>query len=296
MKIKNFYSFIISFLIIPFSSNIGINFFSISSDIALFTKEAKATNWNAYKLNFDNGYRMLNKGEYEKAIEYFNKAIKQYSREGAAYYNRGNAYSELGKSEEAIKDYLTSIELDSETGNQYAYNNISIEYDALGDYKKAIKYINLAIKAYPKDGLYFMNRGSYNLELENFDQAVKDYEKAGELYLKYKNRASGYAECPKGKNLIHCQMDSWYYNDIGWAKENLGDFNGALVSYNKAIEINFPNDEKYIWFSNRGNVKYELGDEKGACKDYKFAASNGDEEQTKWLNSREGKWCKRMKL
>ena len=51
----------------------------------------------------------------KKAIEYFNKAIKQYSREVASYYNRGNAYSELGKSEEAIKDYLNSIELDSET-------------------------------------------------------------------------------------------------------------------------------------------------------------------------------------
>jgi len=296
MKMKNLYSFLISFLIIPFSSNIGVTFFTLSSDFALLTKEVKATNWNAYKLNFENGYRMLNKGEYEKAIEYFNKAIKQYSREGAAYYNRGNAYSELGKSEEAIKDYLTSIELDSETGNQYAYNNISIEYDALGDYKNAIKYINLAIKAYPKDGLYYMNRGSYNLELENFDQAVKDYEKAGELYLKYKNRASGYAECPKGKNLIHCQMDSWYYYDLGWAKENLDDLKGALDNYNKAIEINYPIEEKYFWFSSRGDIKYELGDEEGACKDYKLAASLGDEETSEWLNSRDGKWCKKMKL
>ncbi|WP_269617306.1 tetratricopeptide repeat protein [Prochlorococcus marinus] len=294
MKTKNLYAFLISFLIIPFSSNLGITFFSLSSDIALLTKEVKATNWNTYKLNFENGYRMLNKGEYEKAIEYFNKAIKQYSREGAAYYNRGNAYSELGKSEEAIKDYLKSIELDSETGNQYAYNNISIEYDALGDYKNAIKYINLAIKAYPKDGLYFMNRGSYNLELENFDQAVKDYEKAGELYLKYKNRTSGYAECPKNKNLVHCQMDSWYYYDLGWAKENLDDLKGALDNYNKAIKINFPTEEKYFWFSSRGDIKYEIGDEEGACKDYKLAASLGDEEKSEWLNSRDGKWCKKM--
>jgi len=56
-----------------------------------------------------------------------------------------------------------------------------------------------------------MNRGSYNLELENLEQAVKEYEKAGALYLKYKNRTSGYAECPKNKNLIYCQKDSWYY-------------------------------------------------------------------------------------
>ena len=139
MKTKNLYAFLISLFIVPFSANLGLTFFSLSSDVSLLTKEVEATNWNTYKLNFDNGYRMLNKGEYEKAIEYFSKAIKQYSREGAVYYNRGNAYSELGKSEEAIKDYLKSIELDSETGNQYAYNNISIEYELLGDYKNRLE-------------------------------------------------------------------------------------------------------------------------------------------------------------
>ena len=76
MKTKNLYSFLLSFLVIPFSANLGIIFFTLSSDIALFKQEAKATNRNAYKLNFDNGYRMLGKGEYQKALEYFNKAIK----------------------------------------------------------------------------------------------------------------------------------------------------------------------------------------------------------------------------
>ena len=295
MRTKNLYSFLLSFLIVPFSANIGITLFSLSSDIALFTKEAKATNWNAFKLNFDKGYRSLNKGNYQKALEYLNKAIKNYALDGPTYYNRGNAYMGLEKYQEAIKDYLRSIELDSETGNQYAYNNIAISYENLGDYKNAIKYINLAIKAYPKSGLYFENRGLYNLELEKFKQAEKDLEEAGKVYLKYKNTRM-YEDCPKNKKLIHCQMDSWYYNDLGWAKENLGDLKGALENYNKAIEINYPNEEKYIWFNNRGNIKYELGDEKGACKDYKFAASIGDEEGIEWLNSRDGKWCKKMKL
>ena len=73
---------------------------------------------------------------------------------------------------------------------------------------------------------------------------------------------------------------------------------GALENYDKAIEINYPNpnEEKYILFNNRGNVKYELGDEKGACKDYKFAASLGDEEGTEWLKSRKGKWCRKMEF
>tara|TARA_B100000579_G_scaffold47278_1_gene32954 strand:+ start:624 stop:881 length:258 start_codon:yes stop_codon:yes gene_type:complete len=47
---------------------------------------------------------------------------------------------------EAIKDYLKSMKLNNERGNQFAYNKISIEYEELEDYKNAIKYINLSIK------------------------------------------------------------------------------------------------------------------------------------------------------
>ena len=39
-----------------------------------------------------------------------------------------------------------------------------------------------------------------------------------------------------------------------------------------------------------------MGDEKGACNDYKLAVSLGDKETSEWLNSRDGKWCKKMKL
>tara|TARA_Y100001968_G_scaffold286581_1_gene287424 strand:- start:272 stop:544 length:273 start_codon:yes stop_codon:yes gene_type:complete len=90
-------------------------------------------------------------------------------------------------------------------------------------------------------------------------------------------------------------MDSLYYYDLGWAKENLDDLKGALDNYNKAIKIDYPIEEKYFWFSSRGDIKSELGDEKGACKDYKLAVSLGDEETSEWLNSKDGKWCKRMK-
>ena len=296
MKLKKIYSYLLSFLIIPISANLGIAFLSLSTEIALFTREAKANNWNAYKLDFQSGVRSLNKGEYQKALDSFNKAIKSYSLDGPAYYNRGNAYLGLEEYKKAIKDYLKSIELDSERGNQYAYNNIAIAYEDLGDYKNAIKYISLAIKAYPKDGLYFENRGYYNLELENYKQAEKDYEEAGRLFLKYKGRTRMYEDCQKKKNMIHCQMDSDYYNDLGLVKENLGDLEGALLNYNKAVEINYPKDENYIYYYNRGYIREELGDKESACKDYKYAASIGDEETNEWLNSRDGNWCKKMKL
>ena len=89
-----------------------------------------------------------------------------------------------------------------------------------------------------------------------------------------------------------------FYYERGLKKSDKGIYKGAISDYNKAIEINYPNpnEEKYILFNNRGNVKYELGDEKGACKDYKFAASIGDAEGVEWLKSKDGKWCGKMEF
>ena len=294
---KKLYSFLVSLLVIPLSTTIGLGSLYFYSELLLFTEEAKATNWRAFKLNFDKGRRYINKGEYQKGVDAYNKVIKIYALDGPSYYNRGTAYLGLEKYNEAIQDFLNSIKYDNEKGNQYAYNNISIAYDNIGDYKNALKYINLAIDAYPKNGLYFQNRGAYNIKLENFKEAEKDYKKAKEVYLKYKSTRM-ISDCPKVKNLEHCQLDSWFYYDLGYVKERLGDFRGALVNYDKAIEVNYPNpnEEKYIIFNNRGNTRFELGDEKGACEDYKFAASIGDEEGVEWLKSSDGEWCGEMEF
>ena len=106
---KKLYSFLVSLLVIPFSANIGLGSLYFYSEIALFTKEAKATNWNAFNINFKKGYRYLDRGEYQKAIDAFNKAIEIYAFDGPSFYNRGTAYLEIGKYDEAIKDFLKSI-------------------------------------------------------------------------------------------------------------------------------------------------------------------------------------------
>ena len=72
--------------------------------------------------------RYLDNGEYQKAVDAYNKVIKIYALDGPSFYNRGTAYLGLGKYDEAIKDFLKSIKYDSEKGNQYAYNNIAIAY------------------------------------------------------------------------------------------------------------------------------------------------------------------------
>jgi protein O-mannosyl-transferase len=55
------------------------------------------------------------------------------------------------------------------------------------------------------------------------------------------------------------------YNNRGLAKKNLGDKEGALQDYNRAIEIT---PEYSLAYNNRGNLKEKLGDREGALIDY----------------------------
>ena len=58
------------------------------------------------------------------------------------------------------------------------------------------------------------------------------------------------------------------YLENGNTKYNLGDYSGAILDYNKAIEIN-PNDAGAYY--KRGNAKRILGDNRGAIQDYNKA-------------------------
>lgn len=65
------------------------------------------------------------------------------------------------------------------------------------------------------------------------------------------------------------------YCNRGIAKSYLGDKQGAITDYIKAIEI-IP---KYAnAFNNRGSAKKDLGDKQGACSDWKKASELGNKD------------------
>lgn len=263
----------------------------------LQTKKASATNWNKFRRVSDRCFENRVKGNYEKAIDFCSQAINIYSRDSGAFFNRGFANEELENYDAAIDDYLRSIELDTKVSNQFAYNNLALIYADQEKYEKALNYIGIALKIKPKDGLYMGNKGWINMEAGNYKQAEKDYLSAKQLYLKYKNTRT-YADCfrkSKNSKLEHCMLNSNFYNDLGWIQKNLKKYDSSLDNYNKSIQINYPEEDVGSWnYSNRADVKYELGDKKGSCEDYKTASSMGDYETQKWLGSWGGRWCRKM--
>mgnify|MGYP001158775770 FL=1 len=81
------------------------------------------------------------------------------------------------------------------------------------------------------------------------------------------------------------------YNNRCWAKYKLGKFKKALIDCDQALLLN-PKDS--YAYDSRGDVKFALGDKKGACSDYKNAISNGYKEREEYLASKEGSWCRNM--
>ena len=58
-----------------------------------------------YKTHFNLGLTYLDLGQYERAIEDFDEAIRLNPQSAIAYNNRGVAYERLGKTREAELDY-----------------------------------------------------------------------------------------------------------------------------------------------------------------------------------------------
>jgi tetratricopeptide (TPR) repeat protein len=60
-------------------------------------------------------------------------------------------------------------------------------------------------------------------------------------------------------------FDADTYFNQGFAKSNLGDYEGAIADYNQAIKIK---PDYATAYNNRGNAKHNLGDCEGAIADY----------------------------
>ncbi|MCX5666859.1 MAG: tetratricopeptide repeat protein [Candidatus Omnitrophica bacterium] len=82
------------------------------------------------------------KGEFDKAIAEFNKAIEVNPNDPLAFYNRGSAYDCKRDYDKAISDYSKAIELNPKFAT--AYNSRAIDYYYKKDYDKAWEDVHTA--------------------------------------------------------------------------------------------------------------------------------------------------------
>lgn len=180
------------------------------------------------------GYAWFNLGQYQEALDDFDKALQLDSDFEDAYANRGALLLMAGKMDQAESDLKMSIKLNPDNadayinlGNLYVkmkqfnqaeksfekaesispynseiYNNRGIMHAVLGSYEKAMKNFNHALKIDAGNSKVYFNRGFLYLsregERESVNRALNDLKKAVEINPDY-----GKAWAELGKIYFH---------------------------------------------------------------------------------------------
>jgi len=160
------------------------------------------------------GIAWHDKGDYDKAIEDFDEAIRLDPTSAISYNYRGFALSAKGEYDKAIEDFDEAIRLDPT--NAAACNNRGLAWSGKGEYDKAIRDYNKAVRIDPKLAAAFNNRGfALSSSKGEHDKAIKDYNEA-------------------------VRLDPTFaaaFNNRGLAWGYKGEYDKAIKDYNEAIRL-----------------------------------------------------------
>lgn len=171
-----------------------------------------------YIANGSNCYSFKN---YECAYKSFLKVITIgelpliNKKDTAIYYYAALSAQLAGKNQEAVDLYKKAIELNF-TADGNAYNYIDQAYKALGDNETGLKYLEEGFAKHPKNQMVLLSLINYYLNKNEDPSKVVIYlDKAIQ-------------DDPKNPSLYHAK---------GSVYDKINDFDNALNSYKKAIEI-----------------------------------------------------------
>jgi len=124
------------------------------------------------------GYIYNNKGEYEQAIDDFNRALSLNPELVEAYYNRGSAYFNKKDYDRAISDYTRAINLLPEY--VMSINARGMAYLNTGEYNRAIADFTDALNIDPSCYEAYNNRAFAYYMNKEYDKALEDTKKIKE--------------------------------------------------------------------------------------------------------------------
>ncbi len=238
------------------------------------------------------GLTQLELKEFDKALTNFDSAI-YYNQNDADYIvNAGKCYEALHRIEEAKFAYQKALFINP--NHNVAQHNLSVinrmageDEDAKelldeiiskdpnlpfpyaerafhemkkGEYKRALKDYNEALRLSPDEAHYWLDRGTVKEKLKNWQGAFDDYTMAIQLDEKLERAWLSRA------NLLYKR----------------GEYQEAIKDYDIAILVF---DDYGIAYFNRGLAKHQLGNDAAACLDLKQAQAVGFEVKPNVLNN-----------
>ena len=179
--------------------------------------------------------------QYQKGIDYANKALKVNDNLAKAYYLKANIYRESGDTARAISNLETAAEQDNKFTD--AFHDLGVIYAARKN-PLALDYYNNVLKINPDDEEVKYARAKLLQDLGKIEEAIAEYENI----------------LIKNKNCANC-----FYNLGAINLEIKKDNKKALEYFTKAIAANPSYPEAYFA---RGYTYSKLKDKSNAKADY----------------------------
>jgi tetratricopeptide (TPR) repeat protein len=129
--------------------------------------------------HFIRGNAYYEAGDYQQALEAYNRALELRPDLPEALSNRGILLRRLGRYEEALRDYNRALELRPDLPE--AMLNRGVALGKLRRYEEALKDENRALELRPDDPNTLANRSSTLTSLGRYDDALRDVNRALEL-------------------------------------------------------------------------------------------------------------------
>ncbi|HEX5734504.1 MAG TPA: tetratricopeptide repeat protein [Blastocatellia bacterium] len=123
------------------------------------------------------GASYYNRGEYEKAIVAYKRAIEINPDSTEVYYHLGMAYSSLGKYKEAVEAYTRAIRIRPDYAAAYynlghAYSNLDRHDKAIKAFRQSIRYEPDNVEAYVALANAYFDSGKEERAVETFEAAI----------------------------------------------------------------------------------------------------------------------------
>jgi tetratricopeptide (TPR) repeat protein len=197
--------------------------FAPSSTVSSLMSIDPSHSTNALDPNFaaacnNRGRSCEQKGEVERAIADYTKAIAIDPNYATAYYNRGTAYARKGEVDRAIADYNKAIAIDPNDATSY-YNR-GHSYEKKGEFDRAIADYDKAIATDRNFAEAYYNRGTACARKGEVDRAIADYNKA----------------------IAIDPNDATSYYNRALAYYHKGEFDRTIADFRKVLEID-PSDQ-----------------------------------------------------
>ena len=223
-------------------------------DHGFYTDVAKAIGYLEQAILLDQSYGSAynnlglaydSKGDYDKAIEYYQKALKinlkkpgpEHPDVARNYNNMGEAYREKGDYDKAIEYYQKSLKINlkklepEHPDVAFNYNNLGLAYDSKGDYDKAIEYYKKSLEInlkklgpeHPSVARGYNNLGDSCRIKGDYDEAIEYFQKALKVNLKMIG--------PEHPDV------AVMYSNLGMTYFDKWDYDKAFEYFQKALNI-----------------------------------------------------------